>query len=124
MPVQEEIAGRGFERQTLEKIGLLLLVSAEVAAVLFCGWQLFILRGWQRADPSALRTSPDASYLYLSALANVEMARGLLLGLLGAALATAAISFWSAGPKAALFARMFFALAVAIPLIALLALRV
>jgi hypothetical protein len=108
----------------LGRIGLFLLLAAEISAACFCGWQLRVLHGWQGADASVLRTSPDAAYLYHSVFGNVAMARGFLLGLLTAAAGIAAVSFWGSESKRPPLERVFLALTVAVPLIALLAFRV
>ena len=123
MSVHAEVVPQRPEFLKLLAVGLVLLFSAEIGAVLFYTWQLSILHEWQRSDPSMVRTSPDAAYLYRSALENVYTTRGFLFGLLGTAVVTAALSIWGPVRGTRFVTRIFVVLAVAVPFVALAALR-
>lgn len=116
MSMQEELTPRPMN---LERLGLVLLVAAELCAAIYCCWELSAFRGWQRADPSMLRTSPDAAYLYQSTLSSVEAARGFLAGLLGTALVLAAFSAVSRGRITSTLETLLRAVAIVVPIVAL-----
>src|SRR5580704_4955633 len=112
MSMQEELTPRPMN---LERLGLVLLVAGELGAAIYCRWQLSVFRDWQRADPTMLRTSPDAAYLYQSTLSSVEAARGFLAGLLGTALVLAAFSAFSRGRMTSTLKRVLLAAAIIVP---------